>query len=406
MRVSRLFLLLVLSLSIGVLLLGAADRALGWYAPHLPLAAVLFPPGARTTVATPEFTYTAVANELGFRDRSFSLRRTEAYRIVVIGDSFTYGWGVALEESWVKLVETRLREDGHDVETLDLGKPGIGPADYATIAEEAIPLLRPDLVLVAVLQTDDLQQSLPNPVFSDVLRVGRERRWKETIRRGLTGFTPHLLAAARLRHAQPLPWPSAVEQVVAGLTAQERARFAALRPELRQQYLDGQLNPGLMVLSVKDPTYFSAASVLDTEFTRARIAAMARHLGRIRDAVEPFGGKLAVLSIPYRLYVSQAGLESTRRLGFEVDKHMVDSAVPDQAIEAAARLERLPLLSTTARFRERCRDGSCYFALDDHFNGHGHQVYAELVTPLVARTASLLVADIVPAAAEVRRGQP
>src|SRR5687768_14288998 len=274
-RLKKAVLALIVAVAIAIMMVAAADRTVGWYAPHLPLAAVLFPPGALTTVATSEFTYTAVANDLGFRDRAFNRRRHGGYRIAIVGDSFTYGWGVTLEECWVKLVESRLRAQGHDVEIADLGKPGIGPPDYATIAERAIPLLRPDLVLVAVLQTDDLQQSVPNPAFGGLLNAAADRPWKAAVRGGLHAVAPHLLAAARLRHAQAFSWSSAVAQIVAGLAPQERERFAALAPELREYYLTGQLNPGLLVLSMKDPTYFSALRALDTDFMLVRIAAMA-----------------------------------------------------------------------------------------------------------------------------------
>ena len=78
--------------------------------------------------------------------------------MLAIGDSFTFGWGVSLEESWPKVLEATLRQAGVAVEVANLGFPGGSPVDYANIATRAVPALQPDLVLVAVLQGDDLGQ--------------------------------------------------------------------------------------------------------------------------------------------------------------------------------------------------------------------------------------------------------
>ena len=58
----------------------------------------------------------------------------------------------------MKQLEAHLRQRGHKVEIANLGRGGTYPRNYADVAEKAIPLLKPDLVLIAVLQGDDLAQ--------------------------------------------------------------------------------------------------------------------------------------------------------------------------------------------------------------------------------------------------------
>lgn len=99
-----------------------------------------------------------MTNALGFRDHEFPTGRSADCRVMAIGDSFTFGWGVSLEESWPKALETALRHDGFGVDVANLGLPGASPVDYANIADRAIPILKPDLVIVGVLQGDDLRQ--------------------------------------------------------------------------------------------------------------------------------------------------------------------------------------------------------------------------------------------------------
>src|SRR5260370_1297488 len=54
----------------------------------------IFPPGSKVSFRTPEFSYTAEANSMGFRDHE--VKAKAGFRIVALGDSFTYGWGVEL----------------------------------------------------------------------------------------------------------------------------------------------------------------------------------------------------------------------------------------------------------------------------------------------------------------------
>ena len=50
-------------------------------------------------------------NSLGWRDREISLEKKEdTFRIVALGDSITFGWGVELHETYVKQLETILKK--------------------------------------------------------------------------------------------------------------------------------------------------------------------------------------------------------------------------------------------------------------------------------------------------------
>lgn len=137
----------------------AADRLVGLFIEKpLDAAGLIFPPGSALTYQTPEFSFTANINRLGFRDREFTLTKEAGARILAVGDSFTYGWGVSVEQSWPKALEARLRERGYDVEVANLGQPGGSPLAYAQTAARAVPLLKPDLVIVCITQGDDLAQ--------------------------------------------------------------------------------------------------------------------------------------------------------------------------------------------------------------------------------------------------------
>lgn len=114
----------------------AVDHAVGLFS-TLPQInpGLIFRPHSEASYQTTEFSFTASINELGFRDREFSLAKPVDYRVIAIGDSFTYGWGVGLEQSWPKVLEQNLRNTGLRVEIANLGFPGGSPVTYAERVE-------------------------------------------------------------------------------------------------------------------------------------------------------------------------------------------------------------------------------------------------------------------------------
>lgn len=61
---------------------------------------------------SPEFQTEIATNSDGLRDREHSIIKPQnTYRIVVLGDSMTFGWGVNQEETWWKFLEERLNND-------------------------------------------------------------------------------------------------------------------------------------------------------------------------------------------------------------------------------------------------------------------------------------------------------
>ena len=61
-------------------------------------------------------------NSKGLRDREFSYERPSGrMRILMLGDSITFGWGVSLEETTSKRLERLLRKQGFDLEVINTG---------------------------------------------------------------------------------------------------------------------------------------------------------------------------------------------------------------------------------------------------------------------------------------------
>ena len=100
----------------------------------------------------------AHTNSLGFRDtREYSLAKPRgAFRILVLGDSVTFGHGALYETSYPYLLEQRLREWRPEVkwEVWNLGVPGYNTAQELAYLEEVADRYSPDLVIVGFFLND------------------------------------------------------------------------------------------------------------------------------------------------------------------------------------------------------------------------------------------------------------
>ncbi len=108
-----------------------------------------------------EFTVTVKTNALGLRDdHEFSqIKPDNTFRILVLGDSFTFGYGVESEGSYPKQLEVFLRDYVRDrnIEVLNAGfADGWAPdTEYLYLKNRGI-LFGPDLVILGFFQGNDI----------------------------------------------------------------------------------------------------------------------------------------------------------------------------------------------------------------------------------------------------------
>ena len=100
----------------------------------------------------------AHTNALGFRDtREYALAKSPGtFRILVLGDSVTFGHGALYETSYPYLLEQRLREWRPDVkwEVWNLGIPGYNTAQELAYLNAVGERYAPDLVVVGLFPND------------------------------------------------------------------------------------------------------------------------------------------------------------------------------------------------------------------------------------------------------------
>ncbi len=79
----------------------------------------------------------------------------DTLRLLAVGDSNTFGYGVAEEQTWHHLAAARLAEErGAPVESLNAGLPGAGFAWQFHFLRRRCAELEPDLVLLSIVMND------------------------------------------------------------------------------------------------------------------------------------------------------------------------------------------------------------------------------------------------------------
>jgi lysophospholipase L1-like esterase len=179
-------------------------------------------------IARDDGVFTVETNAHGFRSRDFGTRAPGRVRIVALGDSSTFGWGVEANEVYTErlreALERRAGAPPEGVEVLNLGVPGYSTFQGLVLLERTALPLEPDLVTWSFLSNDGAL-------------TGEADRAAYARRQGLAGA---LLAALhhsrafetleawiavgrqRLRPARASPQPSPDARNVAGLAEAER----------------------------------------------------------------------------------------------------------------------------------------------------------------------------------------
>ena len=91
------------------------------------------------------------SNEEGFRGPTFT---SSSQRVLVAGDSVTFGYRLKDSQVWVRQLEQQLQSKGLSVEVINGGIPSNGLAAYALLLEEQIRRSKPDIVVLGLVMND------------------------------------------------------------------------------------------------------------------------------------------------------------------------------------------------------------------------------------------------------------
>lgn len=110
--------------------------------------------------------YRVETNSMGARDDEFNIATNQS-KIVFIGDSFTYGWGVNKSERYTEIAEKKLGKD--KVESMNIAIPGTGIIDYYLLFKHKALDLDPDKVVIG-FRYNDVRSEKHSEEYREVAR--------------------------------------------------------------------------------------------------------------------------------------------------------------------------------------------------------------------------------------------
>lgn len=381
------FLLLVASL---LLALFAGEGVLWWLGyPRVAPVRAAHPPQFAETREHIEFRYHFATNSAGLRYREIPLEKPSHHRrVLVLGDSYTEGFGVDVPDRFTNRLEREFRRMAQEISFINGGLTGTNPTYYARLLKYVGLGYEPDGVLVCVF-ANDVGNAREEPAGESIDPPAPSRS-------GLKGLASHwwpriYTVLGTLKAGREYQRRSRTSDFVELVSDRARrqgiaeARIEAWVESLPQHVVDaindGRFGTGVLTYGLVYPEFYVDSLDLDNPRSEVKWKNMVGSLDAIVSMTEREGIELAMVYLPVHFQYDPATHRADNlavRTGTTVRSHWLTGRS-----EVEARLGRwaaghdIPFLSLTEAFRsvispERKLD----YELDGHWTPAGHEVAA------------------------------
>ncbi len=301
-------------------------------------------PGRVSRFRSGEWDVEVRINEAGLRDEELVPRSSVDLRILVLGDSFTFGYGVEAEATFPERLEARLAAAGRRADVVNAAVISYSPIlEYLYLRERGLAL-EPDVVVVA-FDMSDFQDDL---VYEGAA-VRDAAGALQAVHPGPVGSGRRLVLPALLRSGADAlygRWRSGRELDLPQTRDLRHNRFALTRDDVPP--------------ADAEPHWRRTLGYLELLFETARRG----------------GARPVLLTYPYGHQVAPEEWSLGRHhYGFAAQKVYPDA--PARRLEAFAASRDVTFVSAFATMRREA--GGLYFPRDGHFTPRGHELVAELL---------------------------
>ena len=339
-----------------------------------PVVGMRHVPGSRSTMGSEAGPVPVRINSRGYRGREYAWHAASGLRILGLGDSFAFGFGVQEDDTYLARLERALAD--RRVEVINAGLAGMGPDNEARLLEADGPALRPDLVLVGFFVGNDPMDALTGGTRTEMrdgaptMPEGFLERWYRPLRPGVLLPQP-LARSSGGGLGLPIPFKdslrrhSHVYRFVTGrigrLLAASQAKHAGPPPPT-------EFNPfqqEAFCLRRYPPEF-------DLAWTRATAA-----LGQMKAWCESHRARLVLVVIPTEAQVDPQRWAAVRQR-FRLNDEDFDLEKPQRILAAFASEHGIPFIDLLPALRAaRAASGPLYFRTDIHWTARGHAVAAD-----------------------------
>lgn len=324
-----------------------------------------------------EFDVTVQTNRYGLRGPDPVVPKPSGtFRVLMLGDSYTFGFPVKDEETFCQLIQQGLVARGERVEIVNGGVSGYSPTlEYVSLRDQFLTF-DPDLVILwydlGDVQEDAwFQKNLVRDQTGRILRAdprylhGHFGCWEWLTNHSVLAKYIDTKVLRMLMYARVLGPRRYLETKLRG----ERAKVALAR--LKQEQQSDDLASYDRFLLVRPS---STAQLVDRHWALSR-----QYLILIRDLLAEHGIPFALGIYPYGMVAGSTQWNDGRTFwGFEKGQ-LYDASVALDLFRRFSTEEHVPLIDTFGSFRAAAAHEKLFYDEDGHFAPAGHRVLAEHV---------------------------
>ena len=294
-------------------------------------------PGFSGTISRAEFDAPVRIGSFGVRGEGPGPRTDSTFRILTLGDSQTFGFGVLDDQTYSVHLERILgtRFPSLDVEVVNAGVPGYGTVDEVIWLRERAHEVDPDLIVSQFLSVNDFKINRASPFTAELLGDADDGAMESS-------------GGSRSNGARSL-----ASRIVEGIhAAKNRSHAATLITE------------GLSYIAMRMGLLGGVAAMWgedftpeDAEKTRALLVLLAR--------------EAQALDVPIVLVYTTGKAQVIAGDG---------SGLPSKAVVSGAASDAgVPWIDMTDALRSRSDRQELYFMRDGHWTATGHRAVAEVL---------------------------
>lgn len=370
--------LIVLEILLTFLLTIVVDRGVGLYFKKSGYFKAMVP-NLTQNYKSNEYGFVARTSDQGIRNDHVFDKKKGTLRILALGDSFTWGWGVSDNQSWPKILEQQLLAYGKTVEVINAGIPGGDLKTEVDVCLQYADLFDIDMIILGFYGSDDLLQNL-----AQVESFDQNKQNQKFIDKITAYFWPNFV---RLGQKKYVVGPVPGEEKGASVDISEIWKIMAKRyleqnltlpntvsEKIRTDFEKGTISPHLVLQAVIDQNYL--VHVLEPKLLDSSLVATDRLLTDLQSCAQ--GRMVLVVFMPSEEMISEVYQSIRGELGYRVDPKLLDIDM-DSLLSPVVDKHGFSYLSLLSDFRSNgCTD--CYFPYDTHLTVVGHERVAEYIS--------------------------
>ncbi len=305
-----------------------------------------------------DFNVSVRINSGGIRDYERKIQN-DSIRILVMGDSMTYGFGVEMNQSYAKALENILNKRENNPRRREFQVFNTGFANgysldsyYLYLKSHAMKAYDPDIVIIGFFVYNDVTDlslnvwevdanALPTKITSPYYDVDSEHRLRSAKR------TLKILKN------------DFVKSVYEGLLTRSHL-FIFVKAQISKRLTISKSN------RIFDTSY-NEEIALDWEKNK-------KLLDAINQLVKERNAKLMVVALPVRFQIRD---EEWVLYEKQIGANLLNRTRPNDELQVYAQQHNITFIDVYERFRREDQSSPLFLPIDGHFNKKGHQIVAE-----------------------------